>query len=158
MPEHYVGDKYISEAERRAGNADRDRYIDHLANAVSTGHLREEEFSERRDKALLAKTKTDLITLVADLPDMPVKEIRTHNVTYQVAGGHFSPWRWGVVLVLSVSAIGLPGPLMAAAFHGFDHAPMSGGLPILLIIAGIVMLLFGGIGWCPDHTSEERIE
>lgn len=145
---------YVSEERKRVGNTDRDRYIDRLSAAISTGHLSEEEFSERRDKALVAVVKQDLRVLVRDLPGPPEPE-RT-LVTYQLGGSwRFSPWRWGTALILSSAMIVLPGPLCAAAFHGFDHAPGEGLLPVLLIMAGIATLLGFGIGWAPDSKREE---
>lgn len=128
---------YVSEEGKRVGNTDRDRYIDQLAAAISTGHISEEEFGERRDKALTAVIKSDLQALVNDLPDLP-KPKRT-MVTYQVAGDwYFSPVRWGIALVLSSALIVLPGPLMAAS----------------MICAGVALLLGLGIAWAP--SGEKR--
>jgi hypothetical protein len=150
---------YVPEERKRAGNADRDRYIDHLASAVSTGHLSEEEFTQRRDKALVATVKNDLMVLVRDLPDLPKQERKTHMVQYQLAGTWlFSPWRWGAALILSSALIVLPGPLCAAIYHGFDNAPGQGIMPVLLILVGVFSLLIGGIAWSPDAKHEEVIE
>lgn len=147
---------YIPEEKKRAGNTDRDRYIDHLATAVSTGHISEEEFSERRDKALAAITKGELQALAGDLPGLPERKRSTHMVTYQVGGSwHFSPVRWGAALVLSAAMLVLPGPLFAAAFGGFNHAPLEGALPVLLILAGVATLLGLGIAWAPCDKQTE---
>lgn len=142
----------IPEEKKRVGNTDRDRYIDQLAAAISTGHISEEEFGERRDKALVATIKSDLISLVADLPDLP-KPKRT-LVTHQLAGSWlFSPWRWGAGLIISSALLVLPGPLCAAAWHGFDNAPGGGLLPVSLILLGVTCLLGFGIGWAPDDKE-----
>lgn len=148
--------EYTPEEKKRVGNTDRDRYIDQLAAAISTGHISEEEFGERRDKALVATIKKDLIILVADLPDLP-KPKRT-LVTYQLAGcsWHFSPVRWGAALIISSALLVLPGPLCAAAWHGFDNAPGGGLLPISLILLGVTCLLGFGIGWAPDDKKREE--
>jgi hypothetical protein len=152
---------YVSEENKRAGNDDRDHYIDRISAAISTGHLSEEEFAARRDKALHAVIKKDLMVLVADLPELPVPpqpECKTHLVTYQVGGSwRFNPWRWGAGLVLSSALLVLPGPLCAAAFHGFDHAPGQGILPVLLILAGVATLLGLGIGWAPEDKKREEV-
>ena len=154
-----MSDYDVPEEKKRAGNADRDRYIDHLASAVSTGHLSEEEFTERRDKALTARIKDDLMVLVKDLPPVPEPERKTHMVQYQLVGTWlFSPWRWGAALILSSALIVLPGPLCAAIYHGFDNAPLQGAMPVLLILAGVFSLLIGGIAWSPDAKHEEGVE
>jgi hypothetical protein len=54
----------------RVGDTERNLYIEHLGNMYSDGHLTQEEFSERSDKANEAKTMDDLRPLVADLPSM----------------------------------------------------------------------------------------
>jgi hypothetical protein len=147
---------YVPEEKKRAGTADRDRYIEQLAAAISTGHISDHEFEERRDKALTAITQGDLRVLVSDLPQLPEPERKTHMVTYQVGGEwRFSPVRWGCALILSSAMIVLPGPLMAAAFHGFDNAPLAGGLPVLMICAGVALLLGLGIGWAPESPKRE---
>lgn len=147
---------YVPEADKRAGNADRDRYIDCLATAVSTGHISEQEFSERRDKALTAIKKGELKALVGDLPAIPESKRSTRVVTYQVGGSwHFSPVRWGAALVLSAAMLVLPGPLFAAAFGGFNHAPLEGGLPVFLIMGGVALLLGLGIAWAPSDKETE---
>lgn len=148
---------YVPEERKRAGNADRDRYIDHLATAVSTGHISAQEFAERRDKALAAVTKEELRTLADDLPELPEPKRSTHLVTYQVGGSwYFSPVRWGAALVLSAAMLVLPGPLCAAAWHGFNHAPGQGLLPVLLILGGVATLLGLGIGWAPDGSTQKE--
>jgi hypothetical protein len=150
---------YVSDEDKRAGNEDRDHYIDRIAAAISTGHITQAEFEERRDEALAAVTKKDLMVLVADLPEIPKPVRKTRMVTYQVAGNcHFSPWRWGSALILSAALIVMPGPLFAAAFHGFDNSPKNGIIPILMIVAGVVILLGLGIGWSPDHKNEEWVD
>ena len=42
--------------DKRVGRTDRDRYITHLANMVATEHLKDSEFDERRNRALVAVT------------------------------------------------------------------------------------------------------
>ncbi len=55
-------------AEMRVGDAERAEIADHLAKHFSDGRLDEAEFSERLDKAMLAKTRADLSGLLSDLP------------------------------------------------------------------------------------------
>jgi Domain of unknown function (DUF1707)/Cell wall-active antibiotics response 4TMS YvqF len=63
----------ISQAESggslvRASDADRDRAVEALASASAEGRLTLEEYSERSDAALTARTLGDLASLTADLP------------------------------------------------------------------------------------------
>jgi hypothetical protein len=52
----------------RASDADRDRVVEVLAAASAEGRLTLEEYSERSDAALVARTLGDLGSLTADLP------------------------------------------------------------------------------------------
>jgi hypothetical protein len=53
----------------RASDADRDRTIEVLAEASSQGRLSPQEYAERSDAALAARTLGDLAELTADLPE-----------------------------------------------------------------------------------------
>jgi hypothetical protein len=53
----------------RIGDAERTEVADRLAKHFGDGRLDEAEFSDRLDRALHAKTMTDLTGLLADLPD-----------------------------------------------------------------------------------------
>ena len=55
----------------RASDADRDRAVDSLAAASAEGRLSMEEYSQRSEAALLARTLGDLAGLTADLPAAP---------------------------------------------------------------------------------------
>lgn len=58
-------------AAMRASDADRDRAIEILAAASAEGRLSPEEYSERSDAALAARTHGDLARLTDDLPAGP---------------------------------------------------------------------------------------
>ena len=53
------------------------------------GALSEEEFSERMDRALRARTLVELYALCADLPDLPAVD-----VPHSSAGGRRHAWRF----------------------------------------------------------------
>jgi uncharacterized protein DUF1707 len=64
-------DSTHAEPERspvRASDADRDQAVDALATASAEGRLTLEEYSQRSQAALAARTLGDLATLTADLP------------------------------------------------------------------------------------------
>ena len=52
----------------RAADADRDRVVGFLTTAYTEGRLTKDEYDERLDSALAARTYADLDQLVADLP------------------------------------------------------------------------------------------
>src|SRR5260370_5357133 len=53
----------------RVSDTDRSEIADRLAKHYSDGRLDKAEFEQRLDQALQAKTRADLIGLLADLPD-----------------------------------------------------------------------------------------
>ena len=55
----------------RASDADRDRTVEALAAASAEGRLSLEEYSQRSDAALVARTLGELTSLTADLPAPP---------------------------------------------------------------------------------------
>ncbi len=57
----------------RASDADRDRVIDLLAQAAAEGRLTLEEYSERSETALAARTQGELAVLTADIPASPAR-------------------------------------------------------------------------------------
>lgn len=71
-PAHNVGSVAVD--EMRASDADRDRYATILQQAYAEGRLDREEYDERLDAVLRAKTYADLRPLIADLPsdNLPV--------------------------------------------------------------------------------------
>jgi hypothetical protein len=54
--------------QMRAADADRDRVVGFLTTAFSEGRLTKDEYDDRLDSALAARTYADLDQLVADLP------------------------------------------------------------------------------------------
>jgi hypothetical protein len=65
--------------ELRASDADRDRVVDTLADAVGEGRLTLEEYSERSATALGARTLGELDVLTADIPDSSSALARDHS-------------------------------------------------------------------------------
>lgn len=147
---------YVSEEMKRVGHADRDACVDQLAERVATGHLTQADFDRRRDKALAAVTRDQLNELTADLPAPPEPAARRYKI--QVAGNAypFSMMRWTAGIAVSMAMIILPGPLWAAASHGFGHAPGEGAAPIFMILAGVILLFLTGIGFAPDGYDREN--
>lgn len=61
-------------SEKRIGDEEKDRYLNHLRECYSTGHIDEDEFDARNIAMMAAKTKHELDFLLKDLPAIPIKE------------------------------------------------------------------------------------
>src|ERR1700722_19798987 len=91
----------------RVADADRDRTVTQLRENVVEGRLTLDEFSERVGSALQARTRADLIAVMADLPQSrpaggnlpepstgtPKKQRRWHVA---VMSGHSTKGRWRI--------------------------------------------------------------
>jgi Domain of unknown function (DUF1707) len=94
----------------RASDADRDRIVTALRENLADGRLTTEEFDERLDKALAAKTLGELEGLMADLPGTGISQ-RADPLLDRAEGnppsrpGRFYPARrtaWGALFTLGV--------------------------------------------------------
>lgn len=144
---------YVPDEGKLVGHADREKCTERLAQAVATGHLTQAAFEERRDRALEAVRRAHLDNLTADLPPEPKAPEKRYKTQVMGNGTPFSPRRWMAGITLSTAMIVLPGPLWAAAAHGFGHAPGGGAAPLFMIMAGVVGLLVFGIGFAPDGET-----
>ena len=90
----------------RASDADRDRVVTLLAEAVSDGRLTMQEHSERVQRAFSARTLGDLAELTTDLAEPSAQPVRLDGG--RVISGIFGPvrrdGRWVVPETLSVTA------------------------------------------------------
>ena len=93
----------------RASDADRDAVADRLREAHAEGRLTAEEFSERLDAALVARTHGDLVPLTRDLPTAaPRRRRRTGDEAHPATrtdrpGGLAAAWgAWTVVVLANV--------------------------------------------------------
>jgi hypothetical protein len=59
----------------RASDADRNRFATMLERHFADGRLSEDEFSERMDRALRARTLVELYALSSDLPEFPAVDV-----------------------------------------------------------------------------------
>lgn len=142
--------------ERRIGYTDRDKCVDFLAERVASGHLTTEEFAERRDRALLATRQGELDALTRDIPPLPEKPVEKYKT--QVAGNAypFSMRRWIGSLIIGASLIVLPCPIWSGAAGGFRHVPGDGVAAVILILVGVIITLFCGLGFMPDGDEPVR--
>ena len=71
----------------RASDADRDRTAQLLREHHAVGRLDADEFAERLDRALRAKTMGELGDLTADLPGIDLYPLPTASMSRQGTGG-----------------------------------------------------------------------
>jgi hypothetical protein len=124
----------------RVSNAERTEVADRLSKHYGDGRLDEEEFNERLDRAMKAKTLADLHGLFADLPDLPGttagKEVRTMP--------HRRPLLPRIILFVLVF-------LLASALWHTLTPPFwglaMGGLYVPWLLIALVVFLLWRSGW-----------
>jgi Domain of unknown function (DUF1707) len=104
-----------SDTRIRASDADRDRIAAALRENLADGRLTTDEFDERLDKALAAKTLGELEGLMTDLPGTGISQ-RTDRSPDRAEGnplsrtGRFRSARrtaWGALFALGVLVLGI---------------------------------------------------
>src|ERR1700712_4832400 len=95
-----------SSSEPRIGDADRDRAVGYLQEHLAQGRLDAGEFDERMERALRARTGSELTPLFSDLPQpKPGQELTP------AAGFTAPPWQAGQAVTPT------PAPASTAAFE-----------------------------------------
>jgi hypothetical protein len=90
----------------RASDADRDRIVDALAAASAEGRLTLEEYAERSEAALAARTLGDLAGLTADLPAAPQSDaVAIPEEITAVLGNESRKGPWVVPARLAVRSV-----------------------------------------------------
>jgi Domain of unknown function (DUF1707) len=131
----------------RASDADRERVVSLLAQAVADGRLTLEEHTERIHRAYTARTLGDLVVLTEDLAapaDQPVRVDGTRVVTAFFATER-REGRWVVPDRLVVTAVGgqVVLDLREALLHRLHttmYATALGGQVQLLVPAGVAVI------------------
>ena len=129
----------------RVSNADRTEVADRLSKHYGDGRLDEDEFNERLDRAMKAKTQADLHGLFADLPDSPPEMSRPEGPGAVVPQRRRRPMLGRVVLI--VLAVIVISSLWHAVTHPF-WALAGGGLFVpWLLIAVVAFLIWRSGAW-----------
>ncbi|QFG22761.1 DUF1707 domain-containing protein [Actinomadura sp. WMMB 499] len=122
----------------RASDADRDRAVDRLRDAVADGRLDPAEFDERVDAALTARTVDALAPLVADLASAPVEPaaalltIKERHGTVRRDGRWTLPHRLALRTAWSAVTLDLTRAVRTAPELVIDLRVNGGGIELLL--------------------------
>jgi hypothetical protein len=131
----------------RVSNAERTEVADRLAKHYGDGRLDEEEFNERLDRAMKAKTQADLHALFADLPDQP-SQPTVEEPREIVPQRHRRPLiarvAFLVLLVLLVSAV---LHTVTVPFWGLWGFGLGGGVFMPWLLIAIIVFLVWRSGW-----------
>jgi hypothetical protein len=130
----------------RVSDAERDIALSELSEHFQAGRLTHEEFDERSDRALKARTGNDLRDLFTDLPVLgdsvasqaPAAE--AGNEAAQpgpapapptVRGGH---WPAGRIVIAGVIAAIVIGNVAASVGHGVNHGNFGWLVPVIILL------------------------
>ncbi|MUL42954.1 DUF1707 domain-containing protein [Streptomonospora sp. PA3] len=138
-----MDDQQLPPDQMRAADSDRDACAERLAIALKEGRLDLEEYQDRLNTAMRAKTMGELWPLTRDLPEPPAvpepAELPAHS------GRHGSPeWRerlepWRGLAAMSVILIGIWGVTSIIATEPLLFWPMIPiGFMFLFTLAGAI--------------------
>jgi Domain of unknown function (DUF1707) len=146
----------------RASDADREAVAETLRDAHAEGRLTLEEFEERLDRALAAKTVGELAAVTPDLPtrsasiEAATTPLRAPATPYAGRGHVRGLWAaWGTAAIVSVV-------IWAATSMGQGHGSMMSGRFWPIWVVGpwgavlLVRTLFGGERERPGRQDGER--
>jgi hypothetical protein len=128
----------------RASDADRDRVVEVLGTASAEGRLSPEEYSQRIDAALVARTHADLATLTSDLPAVPhTNAVAIPEEITAVLGNESRKGPWVV-----------PPHLVVRSVLGDCHLEMQEAVIEQQVTIIDVTAKFGSVTiWVPDGTD-----
>ena len=97
----------MNEDETRVGDAEREHAVERLSRAGTDGRLSLAEFSDRVGKALVARTRADLVELTRDLgvpPVAPARRMPTRRV-YAFLASTKQRGRWTAAQRIAIRAV-----------------------------------------------------
>jgi Domain of unknown function (DUF1707) len=146
----------------RVSDADRDQALAELSEHYQAGRLTLEEFEERSEQALRAKTARDLVGLFTDLPRSQARAAATGAaVAVPEARPHWPAARaWVTAATLSAVVI----VVIAAARSGMGHHTFVVPVPLLVLLFVARMFIIRRLvrprsrqgGALPDDPAQDR--
>jgi hypothetical protein len=127
----------------RASDADRDRTVSLLREHHAEGRLTAEEFHERLDRALAAKTRGELDELLADLPGIDLYRLPAAGIRPVPPGMRTGPRRSGR------SGVQRRGEGPAISRRAGAWAAWATVSVLLFVIWAGFGVLSGGAAWFP---------
>ena len=124
----------------RASDADRERTATLLREHLAVGRLTAEEFSERVDKALAARTLGDLEVLLADLPAIDL---------YQLPAAGIRPAPPGALRRRGGPGLNRRGDRAFLPDPPTSWITWMAATSLLLLVWFGIGLATGGVGWLP---------
>lgn len=131
-------DRGLPPGDLRVSDADRDRALSELGEALRVGRITADEFDQRSGQALRARTGKDLTALLADLPPaglsttlVSVPEPANHAIALRAAMSA-SAFCATFLLARAVTAAVTPGHLWTATAGPAAIAALLTGLIIFL--------------------------
>ena len=132
--------------DMRVSDAERDIALSELSEHFQTGRLTQDEFDERSDRALKARTGNDLRDLFTDLP-VPGDSIASQTPAAEAGneaeqpgrapdppamrGGH---WPAGRIVIACVIAAIVIGNIAASVGHGANHGSFGWLVPVVILL------------------------
>jgi hypothetical protein len=129
----------------RVSNAERTEVADRLSKHYGDGRLDEDEFNERLDRAMKAKTQADLHGIFADLPDSPPETARPEEPKTMVPQRRQRSLFGRVVLI--VLAVVIISSLWHAVMNPFWGLATGGLYVPWLLIAVIAFFVWRSRSW-----------
>jgi Domain of unknown function (DUF1707)/Cell wall-active antibiotics response 4TMS YvqF len=136
----------------RASDADRDRVMAMLAEAMADGRLSADEHAERVSRAVSARTLGELAGLTADLAEPAAQPLRLDGgrVITGLLGTETRDGRWVVPETVTVSAIFGEAVVdfrsaLLQSRHVVLYATAIGGRVRLIVPAGVTVVMSGTV-------------
>jgi uncharacterized protein len=132
----------------RVGHVERDAVVERLATAYAEGRIDAREFDQRSTAALNARTQTDLLPLLSDLPGTSPAPRRPVQLAAPVAGlppSTSADRAWGMLAHFSGWFLGFLGPLIILVAKGrspgFVRQQAAEALNFQLSFIGLLIVL-----------------
>lgn len=120
----------LERSEVRVSDVEREAAADELRVHAGAGRLELDELDERIEAALCARTRSDLATVLADLPPATAAAGEPRRRRQERGGQRFTTYLWVMALLIAIW-------LLTGAGHPWPLYPALGwGIPLLLTRPG----------------------